>query len=302
MSYSTESSSTRSHSKSDNKIKMRNTSIPEYKDALNIFFILKHKYESGRKKICPSCGELANGSSNAFRLENNTYNVKCPAGKCGLHIDIYNGDYASTEKTLTQYRKVFEDIKQQIIQLRMKYIFWYGTSLGTSTRGNEDFREKFRKLWNEFLIAKQQYNEVSVQYYHINFLDEERKAEIETITNSIQDKYTELRESFPELVLAWNNNTEANYETMYSIVKEQITANESKITRDNIMYSERGHITKYNERGEVIECRVVNMVGSPDKIAYNISGNEPVVRVFEMDAPVNETPESSSNDSLSDIE
>jgi hypothetical protein len=193
-----------------------------------------------------------------------------------MHIEIFNGDYASTQELLNQYRDVFEDIKQLILQLRMKYIFWYGTSIGNNvsdtTKEHNTFTEEFRKLMNKFIVAKQQYGEVVEQYQHTNFLDKERDAEMKSIQNSIANTYTKLRDAYPDLVLAYENESESGYETLSAMIKDQITADETKETRDHILYAVRG----------MQQFKVVQLVGALDKLAYNVSGKEPSVRVFEL--------------------
>ena len=260
-------------------------SQPEYKDALNTFFRLKHRYENTKRAVCPNCGtKSTDRKSNTFILEKHTYKAECPnrTSPCKMQIEIYNGNYASTHELLNQYRDVFEDIKQRILQLRMKYIFWYGTSIGNNvsdtTKEHKAFTEEFRKLMNKFIVAKQQYGEVVDQYQHTNFLDKERDAEMKSIQNSIADTYTKLRDAYPDLVLAYENDSESGYETLSAMIKDQITADETKETRDNILYAVRG----------MQNCKVVQLVGALDKLAYNVSGKEPSVRVFELGASYEE--------------
>lgn len=270
-----------------------NDENPDYKSALQTFFRLKNRYETSKRRACPNCGQKVLNTDNVFTLSKNVYKVACPnrESPCGLQIEIFNGDYASVQDLLLKYRETFEDIKQRILQLRMKYIFWYGTSIGESTaKENKVFTEEFKKLMNQFIIAKQQYNEVVEQYHHTNFLDKERKLEVDSISNTIMNTYTKLRDAFPDLVLSWDANVESNQEIVTTMIKEQMAADEAKHTRDNIMYSVRGFKTVINSDGVPLS-NGVQYVGALDNIAFNTSGREPTVRKFKL----SETKDESSN-------
>jgi transcription elongation factor Elf1 len=99
----------------------------KYEYALNMYFRLKRKYEESNQRKCPNCGKAE--SNVKFQLKNNTYTVKC--GLCSLDIEIFNGKYESIQNLLVKYREMFEEVKQQIIQLRMKYLFWQTLLLAT---------------------------------------------------------------------------------------------------------------------------------------------------------------------------
>ena len=267
----------------------------KYEYALNTYFRLKRKYEESKQSKCPNCGKAE--SNVKFQLKNNTYTVKC--GLCSLDIEIFNGKYESIQNLLVKYREMFEEVKQQIIQLRMKYLFWYGTSIskGDETSDlNDRFVNEFKKHMTRFTEVKQQYSEVVEQYRSLYFIGKEQQVEVDTLSKNVSDMYSTLRESFLDLVLSWEGDLDEdnNQERMHDMIRDQIHADENKKTRDTIRYSLQG-VARESDGME----RFVQYVGGLDKLGYNVSGNEMSVRKFALNAPdtrEKETKEESSEE------
>ena len=265
---------------------MMNTT-DKYVSALNTFFRLKSEYENNKKK-CPNCGAKAT-SADSFTLAKNVYKAKCAnrENPCPLSIEIYNGKYESLQNTLITYREVFEEVKQHIIQLRMKYLFWYGTSIGRTVSSHPEentvFLAEFKKLMERFTIAKQQYMDVVQQYQDSQFMYKEQAEEVNSLSNSISDIYNSLRESFPDLVLSWNQS-DSERETLQDMIREQIRADDMKEKRSKLQYSIQGSIF-YNDSGDGMSARIVQYVGGLDNLAFNTSGKPFTVREFVLDEP-----------------
>jgi transcription elongation factor Elf1 len=248
----------------------------KYEYALNTYFRLKRKYEESKQKKCPNCGNQTNVR---FLLKNNTYTAKCEM--CSLDIEIFNGKYESVQNLLVKYRELFEEVKQQIIQLRMKYLFWYGTSISRGDEmsdANEAFAIEFKRHMKRFVEVKQQYKEVVEQYRQQYFIGKEQQSEVDALSNSISEVYASLRESFADLVLSWEGDLEGenNQEKLDSMIRDQIKAYDNKNKKDTIRYSLQGIV-----RNEGVE-RFVQYVGEIDKMAYNVSGKERFVRKFVL--------------------
>ena len=263
---------------------MMNTT-DKYITALNTFFRLKSEYENNKKTKCPNCGAKANYTS--FTVSKNIYKANCvnKENPCPLSIEIYNGTYSSLQDTLISYREIFEEVKQHIIQLRMKYLFWYGTSIGRTENSqpeeNKLFVAEFKKLMERFTVAKQQYMDVVQQYHASQFMHKEKAEEVDSLSNSISEIYSSLRESFPDLVLSWEQS-DSERDVLQDMIREQIRADDMKEKRGNIQYAVQGSIFM-NDSGNGVSSRVVQYVGGLDELAYNTSGKTFSVRKFVLD-------------------
>jgi hypothetical protein len=92
-----------------------------------------------------------------------------------------------------------------------------------------------------------------------------------------------LRESFPDLVLSWNQSN-SERETLQDMIREQIRADDMKEKRSKLQYSIQGSIF-YNDSGDGMSARIVQYVGGLDNLAFNTSGKPFNVREFVLDEP-----------------
>ena len=123
---------------------MPKTQMDEYKNALYKYFTYKTKHEQNHE--CPNCRTNTDLPINEiFWTKDNHYYAKCgvSSAPCSFKIDIYNGDFISVHTHLTNVTKELDTVKQDIIRLRMKYMFWYGTSIGEANQSQ-------RRIWTSF--------------------------------------------------------------------------------------------------------------------------------------------------------
>ena len=212
----------------------------EYKQALYKYFNKRNFYE--KNHTCPNCRRVTDLSQNQiFWTKDNHYYAKCgvSVGPCNFKVDIYNGDFISIHTYLTNVTKELDTVKQDIIRLRMKYMFWYGTSIGEATQTqNEEFMKEFKRLMDLFEIVKEEYVQVSREYVEIQFPDSVKQKQIDTLQKEITDNYTSLRESMYDLLLSIQKtgNSEENDGILQSMVQLQIDTNKLKSQKNELQY------------------------------------------------------------------
>jgi hypothetical protein len=124
----------------------------DFKDALNIYFKLKTKYENdiyrmkkniyseepnkkvAKKKMAevkPKCIKCKRPVGTIFSngKQKNRYSVICgdpdPNSKCDLNISIFTGTYTNLEYTLNLFKDEIDDVKDNIIQQKLDTLFNY---------------------------------------------------------------------------------------------------------------------------------------------------------------------------------
>jgi len=260
------------------------------------------KYQKTHK--CPSCNSVTDLPMNQiFWTKDNHYYAKCgvSARPCMFEIDIYNGgNYVSIHTHLTNVTRELDTVKQNIIRLRMKYIFWYGTSIGEASESqNEDFVNEFKSLIDSFEIVKSEYGQICREYFELHFPDTVKQNQIDALQKEITENYASLRESMYDLLLSVKStgDSEENSKSLESMIQLQIDTNKLKTERDDLQYATQGVINDIISRsiGEADEdykwitvsymfSRLVQYNAPLEKIIINQDpDNGPRVIVFKIE-------------------
>lgn len=187
----------------------------QYLEYLDKYFKLKNKYMKSIKKgksKCIKCGE--NGGT-LFSSKNNKYTAFCNASNpCGLHLELYRGDFILSMNALYDYKEILEKSKDYIIMLHNDEKFGY--SIIDNIRDDfenekkqydivmELFTDLHKCLWDNEEIEKNiieksnEINNLIIQWFeNVNnykkTLNIEYLVSIQSIVNDLYPKIIELR-------------------------------------------------------------------------------------------------------------
>lgn len=166
----------------------------DYIEALNKYFKLKSKYESGLKKdriaaynaakkngagkrgraaavarVLPKCVKCDRRVGTVFTIKNNHYIARCgdAANPCALNIKLYRGNCWPTHETVASLRDVIEDTKEMVIYTKLSSIFKYKTEKSAV--------DKFNELMNEYNDFNTFYSAVK-NTYDLQYSDPSRDS------------------------------------------------------------------------------------------------------------------------------
>lgn len=99
------------------------SSHDKYIKSLQYYFRIKKRYENNKDK-CISCKKQG---GTIFEYTNNQYKARCGSTSetCKLNIVIQIGKYISKDVYKKQVLKQYNDIKKNIIELKMDYLFHF---------------------------------------------------------------------------------------------------------------------------------------------------------------------------------
>lgn len=155
-----------------------------YHEALKEYFALK----SRKTKSCVGCGRK---NKSIFHYEDGVYNASCGNIKdpCGLNIKIKRSIDKNIYFVYHETCKMLEKIKQNIIELKSQYMFYF---------------LKEDELLNEFKELKQQLESFTKMLEELNRL--QRSSETESNTNQLANLIQESKEKYNRYLQTNNKN------------------------------------------------------------------------------------------------
>jgi hypothetical protein len=293
----------------ENEIPIENQPVGEqnvdFNDALNKYFKLKKKYETNLhkkrenrvKKIknnrnkqrealmyVPECVNCGKPGGTLFFIKDKKYKAICgnKITPCNLNIEIYKASFTDLITELYNFKKIIDDIKNDIIIEKLNSIFGYIDDETTQTR--------HKKNIEEFELFSYTYNEL-LKTYDTLYNNTEKIEEIKHFTSEMYGIIEEINEMVKMYKKqgTHDDDNDGNSETENDkYLKDEKQKNLLKVAV-KLQYDDLtpliNKIEKINfEVKEVLNYEKISILykyeNSISKLDYNNSGEKPRVIKF----------------------
>jgi hypothetical protein len=170
---------------------------------LNAFNNRAARKEARRKiaKLKPKCVKCARPVGTLFSQKDGHYLAICGDSRepCKLRIDIFRGKNAVVRDEIQESMKIAEQIKDDIIETKMKVLFDYKSD-ATCVKGFEEFMEEYEA--NEFVLKEYK------TFYREHFDNEHKRNEINEKKKQIQTSVESIRGLLDEYKASASTNTD----------------------------------------------------------------------------------------------